>query len=62
VDNGWDTFGRLDQVGQEGVLQQGRDGPLDLQIPGQDWSVIGGKAYQNAADLGFEFRVGAGEA
>ena len=62
VDEGGGTLQRLDQIGLEGVPQQGGHGPGGLEIPGGDGLAVEGIAHDDPGQPGLEVRDGAGQA
>jgi len=62
VDDRRDVFRGLHEVGQQGILQQRRDGPLHLQVRRHHRPIVVGEPHQDPADLLFQLRVGPGKA
>ena len=62
VDEGGGALQGLDQVGLDGVLEQGGHGPLGLEIVGGNGSSGAGVGNHHAAQPGLQIRQAAGQA
>ena len=62
VDDGGGAFQGLDQVGLDGILEQGRHGALGLQIMGSDRLIVVGIAHDDPAQAGLQIHQVRGQA
>ena len=62
VDEGGRTLQGLDQVGLQGVLEQGGHGALRLQVPGGDGTAVIGVAHHHPGQPLFHIQNAAGQA
>ncbi len=62
MDDGWDILRCLDQIREESILQESRDGPFDFQVTGHNRPFVVGEADQDPADLFLQFPIGPRQA
>ena len=62
VDEGGSTFQGLDQVGLQGILQEGCHGALGLQVMGGDGGAVIGVSHHHAAQALLQVGDGGGKA